>query len=198
MRKLFFLVFSVEAPRQAAELKPSLAPRAFSTCAFFPVTATAEFKLDVMGKKNKSKDLSHEEIWDDSALVRSWDEAVEEYKVCIMPNFAYSAANGHTFQLYHSIQARGENVEEVLGRAESLEATNEDGPDHDEDAMDTENATSRATIATDLDSSVNAQRTRQTYGVPQVSKRLPCGISNHTVTESIVRRIGSKCQSGSS
>jgi hypothetical protein len=34
-----------------------------------------------MGKKSKFKDLSHEEIWDDSALVRSWDEAVEEYKV---------------------------------------------------------------------------------------------------------------------
>lgn len=34
-----------------------------------------------MGKKNKPKELTHEEIWDDSALVRSWDEAVEEYKV---------------------------------------------------------------------------------------------------------------------
>ena len=42
-------------------------------------------------KRNVTKPLSHEEIWDDSALVRSWDEAVEEYKVCIyisriMPN----------------------------------------------------------------------------------------------------------------
>ncbi|RAO64062.1 uncharacterized protein BHQ10_000074 [Talaromyces amestolkiae] len=44
--------------------------------------------------------MSHEEIWDDTALVRSWDEAVEEYN------------------LYHSIHARGENVEEVLDRAE--------------------------------------------------------------------------------
>lgn len=26
--------------------------------------------------------MSHEEIWDDTALVRSWDEAVEEYNVC--------------------------------------------------------------------------------------------------------------------
>jgi hypothetical protein len=32
--------------------------------------------------KNKSGDLSQEEIWDDSALVRSWDDAVEEYNVC--------------------------------------------------------------------------------------------------------------------
>ncbi|KAL1977967.1 hypothetical protein VTN31DRAFT_826 [Thermomyces dupontii] len=49
--------------------------------------------------KNTGK-LSHEEIWDDSALVKSWDEAVEEYR--------------H----YHSIHARGENVEEILKKAE--------------------------------------------------------------------------------
>jgi hypothetical protein len=31
-----------------------------------------------MGKSNT---LTHEEIWDDSSLVRSWDDAVEEYQV---------------------------------------------------------------------------------------------------------------------
>lgn len=31
--------------------------------------------------KNTDKPLTHEEIWDDSALVRSWDEAVQEYRV---------------------------------------------------------------------------------------------------------------------
>ncbi|CRG85470.1 hypothetical protein PISL3812_02526 [Talaromyces islandicus] len=67
-----------------------------------------------MGKKKRSGALSHEEIWDDSALVRSWDDAVEEYKV------------------YHSIHARGEDVEQVLNRAE------EDGLD---EPMDTEIAT---------------------------------------------------------
>ncbi|KAL1965109.1 hypothetical protein VTN77DRAFT_6022 [Rasamsonia byssochlamydoides] len=61
-----------------------------------------------MGKKNKAKELTHEEIWDDSALVRSWDEAVEEYK------------------LYHSIHARGENVEEVLRKAEEAELAGRD------------------------------------------------------------------------
>lgn len=25
--------------------------------------------------------MSHEEIWDDSALLRSWDDAVKEYEV---------------------------------------------------------------------------------------------------------------------
>lgn len=35
-----------------------------------------------MGKtKNATKPLTDAEIWDDSALVRTWDEAVEEYKV---------------------------------------------------------------------------------------------------------------------
>lgn len=32
-----------------------------------------------MGKKRKQ--LSHAEIWDDSYLVQSWDEALAEYKV---------------------------------------------------------------------------------------------------------------------
>ena len=32
-----------------------------------------------MGKKRKA--LSQEEIWDDSALIQSWDDALEEYKV---------------------------------------------------------------------------------------------------------------------
>lgn len=31
--------------------------------------------------KNPTKPLTEEEIWDDSALVRTWDEAVEEYQV---------------------------------------------------------------------------------------------------------------------
>lgn len=26
--------------------------------------------------------MSHEEIWDDSALQNSWDDALAEYKVC--------------------------------------------------------------------------------------------------------------------
>ncbi|KAL4978139.1 hypothetical protein BDW66DRAFT_149564 [Aspergillus desertorum] len=55
-----------------------------------------------MGKnKGSSRILTQEEIWDDSALVKSWDEAVEEYK------------------LYHSIAAKGENVEDILREAEA-------------------------------------------------------------------------------
>jgi hypothetical protein len=30
---------------------------------------------------SKEDDLSHEEIWDDSALIDSWNDALAEYKV---------------------------------------------------------------------------------------------------------------------
>ncbi|KAL8823982.1 MAG: hypothetical protein Q9191_005390 [Dirinaria sp. TL-2023a] len=52
-----------------------------------------------MGKKKKQ--LTQAEIWDDSALIKSWDDALEEYK------------------LYHSVYARGERVEDVLREAEA-------------------------------------------------------------------------------
>ncbi|EPQ65806.1 BgtA-20143 [Blumeria graminis f. sp. tritici] len=47
-----------------------------------------------------SDGISQAEIWDDSALIESWDQALEEYKK------------------YHSLRARGENVEEILNSAE--------------------------------------------------------------------------------
>ncbi|KAK4575274.1 hypothetical protein LTR86_001126 [Recurvomyces mirabilis] len=45
------------------------------------------------------KNLSHAEIWDDSALVSSWNEALAEYKK------------------YHSLAAKGEKVELILEEA---------------------------------------------------------------------------------
>ncbi|RMJ26431.1 hypothetical protein PHISP_02703 [Aspergillus sp. HF37] len=70
-----------------------------------------------MGKtKNAARPLTHDEIWDDSALIQSWDEAVEEYK------------------LYHSIHAKGENVDDVLREAEAAEE-----PPEQDDYMDAEN-----------------------------------------------------------
>ncbi|KAH6674572.1 hypothetical protein B0J14DRAFT_590265 [Halenospora varia] len=50
---------------------------------------------------------NHAEIWDDSALVNSWNDALEEYK------------------RYHSIQARGERVEDVL-KAQEKQFKNEE------------------------------------------------------------------------
>jgi hypothetical protein len=33
--------------------------------------------------EKKAGQLTHDEIWDDSALVDSWNEALEEYKVML-------------------------------------------------------------------------------------------------------------------
>ncbi|MCJ1361566.1 hypothetical protein MMC16_000666 [Acarospora aff. strigata] len=64
-----------------------------------------------MGKR---KELSQAEVWDDSALLRSWDEALEEYK------------------LYHSIHARGEKVEDVIREAEDGNSVMDDGQTQEE------------------------------------------------------------------
>lgn len=55
---------------------------------------------------------SHSQIWDDSSLVDSWNEALEEYKVRTRPIEAMPELT--EMQKYHSIKARGENVENVL------------------------------------------------------------------------------------
>lgn len=36
----------------------------------------------------KQENLSHEEVWDDSALIDSWNEALQEYKVGLSILFA--------------------------------------------------------------------------------------------------------------
>jgi hypothetical protein len=61
--------------------------------------------------------MSHAEIWDDSALVDSWNEALKEYKARSPPSRAKSELIGK--QQYHSISARGEQVEDVLRNSEN-------------------------------------------------------------------------------
>jgi hypothetical protein len=73
-----------------------------------------------MGKRKRPSHhaLSHEEIWDDSALIRSWDEAVAEYEVSFHRDSPTYLLANWTLKFYHSIAARGEDVEEVLRLAE--------------------------------------------------------------------------------
>ena len=70
-----------------------------------------------MGKKRK--ELSQAEIWDDSALLQSWDDALAEYKVIppvtMFPFFLIP------LQFYHSIHARGERVEDAIKDVEAQE-----------------------------------------------------------------------------
>ncbi|KAJ5712834.1 hypothetical protein N7493_009302 [Penicillium malachiteum] len=75
-----------------------------------------------MGKPKHEKPLTHEEIWDDSALVRSWEDAVEEYQVCLT-------------QLIH---AKGENVEDVLREAEESVIVEDGNAVGEDEEMDTE------------------------------------------------------------
>ncbi|KAM5437716.1 hypothetical protein MferCBS31731_005475 [Microsporum ferrugineum] len=70
-------------------------------------------------RSSKNKTLTQEEIWDDSALLESWEEAAEEYK------------------LYHSIRAKGQRVEDVLREAEESNGNEDDmqietGPEPEE------------------------------------------------------------------
>lgn len=62
---------------------------------------------------------THEEVWDDSALVDSWNEALQEYEVKDSnPVMGYWLIET---QKYHSIHARGERVEKVLEKFENGE-----------------------------------------------------------------------------
>lgn len=54
-----------------------------------------------MGQKGKQ--LSHAEIWDDSALLQSWDDALTEYKVFNNP--LYQALFLLRFNKYSTIMA---------------------------------------------------------------------------------------------
>ena len=60
------------------------------------VTFTSFLSVN-MGKKEK--ELSQAEVWDDSALLQSWDDAVTEYKVTPLSNYALFLAK----TLYSSI-----------------------------------------------------------------------------------------------
>ncbi|KAF7618418.1 hypothetical protein F9C07_5094 [Aspergillus flavus] len=108
-----------------------------------------------MGKnKNATKALTQEEIWDDSALVQSWDEAVEEYK------------------LYHSIHAKGENVEDVLRDAQGAE--NEQIIQEDDQEVDHMEADVDEPAIDSVAASAEAQHIPQTdvsqkAGSPEVS-----------------------------
>lgn len=68
----------------------------------------------------KTEQLTHDEIWDDTSLIESWDAVFAEY------------------QYYHSLHARGEDVEAVLDAAEEEEEKN--GEDADVDAEEGEEA----------------------------------------------------------
>ena len=82
----------------------------------FNTRLSSQVKLPIMERIQKK--LSHAEVWDDSALQKSWDDALSEYKVrCLIP-----VSRGTLLileKLYHGIHARGERVEDVLREYEA-------------------------------------------------------------------------------
>lgn len=54
--------------------------------------------------------------WDDSELLQTWNKALHEYNACNSKKSTSFMSN--TKQRYHSIQARGEKVEDVLNEYE--------------------------------------------------------------------------------
>jgi hypothetical protein len=61
-------------------------------------------------------EMNHDEIWDDSALIESWNDALTEYKVSSQgshhptPPSALFLTSG---QKYHSIHAKGGSVDDL-------------------------------------------------------------------------------------
>ena len=94
--------------------------------------------------------LSQAEIWDDSALIRSWNDTVAEY------------------DYYHSIHARGEDVDEVLRKAEmgalDEEAGNEGGIDGGWRPMGSQAGTTAPANGTDIVGDGAADEARQVDG----------------------------------
>ncbi|KAJ4326696.1 hypothetical protein N0V84_002922 [Fusarium piperis] len=64
----------------------------------------------------KQENLTHEELWDDSALIDSWNEALEEYKVGKTDEIDECWLTSG-YQKYHSIHARGGSVRELESKS---------------------------------------------------------------------------------
>ena len=55
-------------------------------------------------EEEESRELSHEEIWDDSALIDAWNSAAAEYEVCSStPTTAAGVTKMHDFAPRHSM-----------------------------------------------------------------------------------------------
>lgn len=65
--------------------------------------------LAEMGKKRKQ--LSQAEVWDDSALLQSWDDALAEYKVLPISNHASFLANTQYSSI--TVYMRAANVSKI-------------------------------------------------------------------------------------
>ncbi|KAK6955825.1 hypothetical protein Daesc_003469 [Daldinia eschscholtzii] len=102
------------------------------------------------------KPLSHKEIWDDSALIDSWNDALKEY------------------EKYHSIHKNGGNVEDLLKSHETTDAKDETKETHplEADSEMRTGAEAEAAISQDSDETQNG---RQENGTSSSQHSHPLG-----------------------
>lgn len=62
-----------------------------------------------------SINLNDDDMWDDSVLVDSWNEALDEYKVCYPQKWQKKSHSNKTCSMekYHSIHAKGGTIKEL-------------------------------------------------------------------------------------
>ncbi|KAM0425233.1 hypothetical protein ACHAPT_009550 [Fusarium lateritium] len=92
----------------------------------------------------KQENLTHEELWDDSALINSWNEALEEYKVG-KPGETPEGSLTDGQQKYHSIHAKGGSVRDLESKSQTA-IKRETSPERpqDADAMESEEPSTSA------------------------------------------------------
>ncbi|KAI0018289.1 hypothetical protein F4780DRAFT_752198 [Xylariomycetidae sp. FL0641] len=97
--------------------------------------------------------MSHEEVWDDSTLIDSWNEALDEYK------------------RYHSIHRYGGNVDDLLGAK----------PDHEtpSDAKDGTDAGTKPSDHGDLEA--DAERRGETVDHTSQKSGMPDAQHSHSL-----------------
>ncbi|KAI1397790.1 hypothetical protein F4819DRAFT_470740 [Hypoxylon fuscum] len=102
-----------------------------------------------MGPPSKEL-MTHNEMWDDSALVDSWNDALEEYK------------------RYHSIHRHGGNVEDLL-------KSNETPSDAKNDTKEADEASSPSALRPDPEMRGDAANGRRENGTSTSQHSLPLG-----------------------
>ncbi|KAH7356662.1 hypothetical protein BKA65DRAFT_211789 [Rhexocercosporidium sp. MPI-PUGE-AT-0058] len=100
-----------------------------------------------------NSNASHSQIWDDSSLVNSWNDALEEYKK------------------YHSIKARGENIEKVLKEVEKKDHQKSEDVHYQEDDADDHPAQDPRAKEKASEETADLDITSQEENVPVVEQR---------------------------
>ncbi|OAQ99105.1 hypothetical protein LLEC1_03958 [Akanthomyces lecanii] len=110
--------------------------------------------------------LNDDEMWDDSVLVDSWNEALEEYKVCMLPKEWQKKP--HTdktcpMKKYHSIHANGGTIKELKALSSRKANEAEAAPDSGAAAMQVDQGSVH----------VKTEEQRPEGGVPEAASAAP-------------------------